>query len=66
MLISFLADAIGAGKTVISIGIILSGIDKARSSRKAPRKSSATLVVMPPALLKQWEVSILNLVNLLN
>ena len=35
--------AIGAGKTVISIAIILKGLEKARSSREAPRKSGATL-----------------------
>jgi hypothetical protein len=51
------ADAIGAGKTVVSIGIILEGLEEARSKRIIPHKSSATLVLMPPALLKQWSVS---------
>lgn len=50
-----IADAIGAGKTVISIAIILKGLEEAASLRKAPQLSSATLVVMPPALLRQWE-----------
>ena len=49
-----IADAIGAGKTVISIALILRGIDKARAARKGPEKSSATLVVVPPGLLDQW------------
>lgn len=56
-----IADAIGAGKTVISIAIMLKGLKEATLSRKVPQLSSATLVVMPPALLKQWEVSIIHL-----
>ncbi len=52
-----IADAIGAGKTVISIALILAGLEKARSRRILPQSSSASLVVMPPGLLKQWEVS---------
>jgi len=39
---------------VISIAIILKGIVAARGSRQYPRKSSATLVVVPPALISQW------------
>ena len=50
-----IADAIGSGKTVISIAIILKGIAAARKSREYPRKSSGTLVVVPPALIKQWK-----------
>ena len=50
-----IADAIGAGKTVISIAIILKGIVDARRKREVPRKSSATLVVVPPALINQWK-----------
>ncbi|CAB9508230.1 C-5 cytosine-specific DNA methylase [Seminavis robusta] len=50
-----IADAIGAGKTVISIAIIVQGIERARASRATPRKSGATLVVVPPALIDQWE-----------
>lgn len=49
------ADAIGAGKTVISIALILQGLDVARESAKAPRKSMATLVVVPSHLIRQWE-----------
>ena len=50
-----IADAIGAGKTVISIALILRGIAKARAARKPPAQSSATLVVVPPGLLDQWQ-----------
>jgi len=49
-----IADAIGAGKTVISIAIIIKGLAQGRAARKAPRKSGATLVVVPPALIDQW------------
>jgi hypothetical protein len=38
-----IADAIGAGKTVVSIAMILQGLEKARFSRSPPRKSSATV-----------------------
>ena len=44
-----------AGKTVISIAIILQGIQAARKNRSMPRKSSATLVVVPPGLIDQWK-----------
>ena len=53
-----IADAIGAGKTVISIAILAKGIEKARSSRCLPRNSGATLVVLPPALIDQWDSEI--------
>jgi len=49
-----IADAIGSGKTVISIAIILKGIVAAKERSQYPRKSSATLVVVPPALISQW------------
>jgi hypothetical protein len=53
-----IADAIGAGKTVISIAIILKGIERARASRAAPQKSGATLVVVPPGLIDQWKAEV--------
>jgi len=46
-----IADCIGAGKTVVSIAIILCGLEASRASRCFPRKSSATLVVVPPGLI---------------
>ena len=53
-----IADAIGAGKTLISIAIILNGIQCARANRSYPRKTSATLVVVPPGLIDQWRSEI--------
>jgi len=47
------ADAIGVGKTVISITIVIQGLEEARKSRQLPSKSGATLVVVPPALILQ-------------
>ena len=38
-----IADAIGAGKTVVSIALILQGLEKARKSRSEPRRSSASV-----------------------
>jgi len=43
-----------AGKTVVSIALILQGIKSARQSAEIPRKSSATLVVVPSHLITQW------------
>lgn len=53
-----IADAIGSGKTVISIAIILNGLKLARENCSFPRKSSATLVVVPPGLIDQWKFEI--------
>ena len=50
-----IADAIGAGKTVISIALILRKIEASRAARKLPMQSSATLIPMPPGLLDQWK-----------
>jgi SNF2 family DNA or RNA helicase len=50
--------ASGAGKTVISIAIILRGLEAARAGRSYPNKSSATLVIMPPGLIDQWKSEI--------
>lgn len=40
---------------VISIALILQGLKKARAARQAPRNSGATLVVVPPGLIDQWD-----------
>lgn len=53
-----IADAIGAGKTVVSIALILQGLDTARKSRSTPKKSGATLVVVPSGLIDQWKSEI--------
>lgn len=53
-----IADSIGAGKTVISIALILKGLTKSRQSQCYPRNSAATLVLVPPALVDQWKAEI--------
>ena len=51
-----LGDAIGSGKTVVTIALILKGIEQARANRSVKDgKSAATLIVVPPGLVKQWD-----------
>jgi len=51
-----LGDAIGSGKTVVTIALILSGIEEARAKRSVKDgKSGATLIVVPPGLVRQWD-----------
>lgn len=51
-------DAIGSGKTVISIAIILHGLEESRrvssDPKRGDRQIGASLVVVPPALIDQW------------
>jgi len=46
-----IADAIGAGKKLISIAIVIRGLEEARKSRQLLSKSGVTLVVVSPALI---------------
>lgn len=51
-----LGDAIGSGKTVVTIALILSGIEESRAKRSVKEgKSGATLIVVPPGLVRQWD-----------
>lgn len=47
---------VGSGKTVVTIALIMAGAAKARASRNVKAgRSSATLIVVPPGLVRQWD-----------
>eukprot|EP00977_Amphora_coffeiformis_P010086 scaffold2353_cov167-Amphora_coffeaeformis.AAC.77 len=50
-----IADAMGAGKTVISITLIVQGLKAARASQSYPHTSGATFLDVPKALVGQWQ-----------
>ena len=51
-----LGDAIGSGKTVVTIALILKGAKAARANRNVDKgRSGATLIVVSPGLVKQWD-----------
>jgi len=59
-----ICDAIGAGKTVVSIALILNGIENAKKGYERPNKSKASLIVVPDGLIGQWESEIKKFSNL--
>jgi len=51
-----LGDAIGSGKTVVTIALILVGSAQAQANRNIKSgRSGATLIVVPPSLVNQWD-----------
>jgi hypothetical protein len=51
-----LGDAIGSGKTAVTIALILAQVEAARTHQNvATKRSGATLVVVPPGLVHQWD-----------
>jgi SNF2-related domain len=51
-----LGDAIGSGKTAVTIAFILAKVEEARKNQDTvAKRSGATLVVVPPGLVQQWD-----------